>query len=540
MRFRLDLTTLRRWSVWFLYATTVSLFSWQIHHWYHPGFGFNQIVAFGEKLDLKPIPEVLPLNRFVERDGYGYDGQYYAQIAMHPLLDGAELRSATDWLQYRARRILTSWTAFVFGGGKPSYVLKAYTALNVVVWFILAAVLLHWFPPASFSNWFRWTGILLSAGMCQTVRLALVDGLSLTLLCIGVWLIESKRPRLATLAIGLTGLARETTLISGISAFARGRTATDFRRFVVRTALIACPLVCWLLYIYFKLGGTFDGGGNNFGVPLLAYARRCYEAVVAYTSAGGDTGLELATLLVLTGIGAQVAFLIIKPQPSKLWWRVGIGSAALFAFLGVPVWEGLPGAAPRVLLPMQVAFNVLVPDRARWAWLLFCGNVAIVCAPVLLKPPPHPGVKILGSSAALTNNAGTADLKVTFDAAWGPGESGRSGYWRWSRGNAKLTLTNPHDRPLAVNVSFIAQSLDSRSLQLATGGKIIWTASIAPRHDAIGKLDRLVLAPGDTEFSFSADRPAKILRGPDSPAIAFGVANLLIAVPEPPKQHFQN
>jgi hypothetical protein len=52
------------------------------------------------------------------------------------------------------------------------------------------------------------------------------------------------------------------------------------------------------------------------------------------------------------------------------------------------VWAGYPGAAARVVLPMTVAFNILLAQsRSRVFWLWYAaGNAALVYAPVLLRP----------------------------------------------------------------------------------------------------------------------------------------------------------
>ena len=60
------------------------------------------------------------------------------------------------------------------------------------------------------------------------------------------------------------------------------------------------------------------------------------------------------------------------------WWRLGIVYAGLMTVIGFSVWEGSPGAFVRLLLPMTVAFNVLLP-QSRWFWPLFAlGNLTLV------------------------------------------------------------------------------------------------------------------------------------------------------------------
>jgi hypothetical protein len=57
--------------------------------------------------------------------------------------------------------------------------------------------------------------------------------------------------------------------------------------------------------------------------------------------------------------------------------------------LGDAVWEGHPAAVGRILLPMTVAFNVLLP-RVRWALflpLLVLGNASVVVGLDAMKVP---------------------------------------------------------------------------------------------------------------------------------------------------------
>jgi hypothetical protein len=51
------------------------------------------------------------------------------------------------------------------------------------------------------------------------------------------------------------------------------------------------------------------------------------------------------------------------------------------------VWGGFPGAATRVLLPVTIAFNVLLdaePDARFWAWYV-PGNAVLFYAPDVLR-----------------------------------------------------------------------------------------------------------------------------------------------------------
>ena len=56
-------------------------------------------------------------------------------------------------------------------------------------------------------------------------------------------------------------------------------------------------------------------------------------------------------------------------------------------FLGAAVWEGYPGAASRVLLPMTLAFNILVPRGWKWWGVLLLGNLSVFATYDTLRAP---------------------------------------------------------------------------------------------------------------------------------------------------------
>lgn len=196
----------------------------QMAHFLLPGQGLTYFIAFGSELEAKRLPRVRPLHPYVHEDSAGYDGQYYAQLAVDPTLRDPALPAAIDNLPYRARRILFPAVAFVAGGGRPEWILPAYAALNFVCWPLLACVLLQWFPPRSWENLLRWAGVLFSAGLLASVRYAVVDGPALLLLALAVALLERGRPRTGLALLALGGLGKETSLL-GAAALAPGATA---------------------------------------------------------------------------------------------------------------------------------------------------------------------------------------------------------------------------------------------------------------------------------------------------------------------------
>jgi hypothetical protein len=200
------------------YVGTLGLFIWICAQFYLPGKGFTYLIMFGEKPAAPYVPALKAMNYYEEPGSKGYDAQYYAQIAMRPWLTNRALNEAMDSMPYRARRILFSWTAYGLGGGDPARALHIYAVQNIVGWFLLAGVLLRWFPATSWENFFRWGGVLFSFGLCFSVRGSLVDGPSLLMIAVGMMLYERGRTWWAAGVLGLAGLGKDCETLPAADA----------------------------------------------------------------------------------------------------------------------------------------------------------------------------------------------------------------------------------------------------------------------------------------------------------------------------------
>src|SRR5476649_2445749 len=81
--------------------------------------------------------------------GDGYDGQFYAQIALDPTFRRPDLPGALDNPGFRGQRIFLPAIAHVLGLGRPKAVLFIYAALNLAFWYALLAALVRQLPAAS-------------------------------------------------------------------------------------------------------------------------------------------------------------------------------------------------------------------------------------------------------------------------------------------------------------------------------------------------------------------------------------------------------
>ena len=173
-----------------------AMFVWCTAGFYDPATGFTSFVRFGREFGGRALPVLSDVPHATE-PGWGYDGQFYAQLALDPLLQTEDLRVALDSPEYRGRRILFPAMAWVLGLGRPGLVLQVYSLLNVASWIVLACLLLRWLPAGSGRTLAAWAACLFSPGLLASVRAALPDGPGVLLLVVGLIAVERHRPWLA-------------------------------------------------------------------------------------------------------------------------------------------------------------------------------------------------------------------------------------------------------------------------------------------------------------------------------------------------------
>jgi hypothetical protein len=232
----------------------------------------------------------------------------------------------------------------------------------------------------------------------------------------------------------------------------------------------------------------------------------------------------LANLSMLIAVAVQFIYLVLRPQWQQAWWRVGATFVVLFMFLGEAVWEGEPSAASRVLLPMQFAFNVLVPSGRWWVPVLLLGNLTLLTGHITLDPIANEGYELNGDSALLQNSAGQI-ATIDFPAAWYAIEHDGARYWMWSPGNNKFVIRNPHAQSLRVQIAFNISAVGARRVGVRFKGNEIWHAVLEDQGTASANLTNLVLTSGNNQFEFITDIPSAIV-GSDPRLLAFKLGDL--------------
>ncbi len=362
------------WRYWAVIGLVLALVAakWQ------PETGFTALLRFGEPWHERRLETLQSLPVAVTPGSHGYDGQFYAQIATDPALRSPELERALDNPAYRSRRIGLPWLAALLGAGNTWWTLNVFALLNVAFWLALAALLYREIGDATTSGFARWAGCVLALGTLESVRLSLVDLPALVLLVVAVRACRTGAARSSLLAAAAAVLTKETTLL-GVAA---GRTwrggAGQWRRNAITLLAVAAPLALWLGFVQARFGPAAETGWRgNLTLPGAAMVTQVSEWIAACWRLEASDRV-LFGLLGTFAAGVQVTVLATTvKERSSAWWRIGMAYSVLLFLLGPLVWQG-HWAVARAILPLTVAFNLLLPAGPRF-WLVWTlGNLAAV------------------------------------------------------------------------------------------------------------------------------------------------------------------
>ncbi len=466
---------LRRWRWEGAALAAIVAFAVLAGRFWHPHYGFTKFVQLDEADAQSGIPEIREHPVFTYAGFNGYDGAAYTQIAFHPLLDSPDLQPALGNVPYRARRILGSALAWLFAGGDPARIASTYAALNLAVWLALALLLWRVLPVTDARSFAAWAGVLFSAGALHSVRLALTDLLAATLVAAALWLGERGRPAGALGLLASAGLARETALAAVVGLW-RGpwKAVSPWRTNLLRAALVALPLFAWIAYVRWKAGPAAQGFGN-FTWPVMGWIEKWSATFADFAREPHYRWLNTTTLLALVALTVQGAFFLYHRRWADAWWRVGASGVAMMALLGTSVWEGHPGAATRVLLPMSVAFAVLaVRSRAGWGWIM-AGSLTVFSGTLALWDVPHDSRELAAGRFA----RGSYVAKI--ESGWFGAERNGRAVWSWAATQGTLSLETAPRRAETLAVRLKLRALTPRPITVRAGTELLWQGTIGEK-----------------------------------------------------------
>lgn len=515
----------RSWAIRGAGMLAVAVFLVLVARYYHPVYRFTALIQLDAANDRHKISAFHELPIYVHRDTGGYDGLYYAQIAYHPLLDTPELHRAidnrSDAFAYRARRMLPATLAWLLAGGHADRIVHVYSVLNIVAWFVLAVLLWRMLPVRDARGYLAWAGVMFSAGALASVRLALTDLIAVLFIALGFAAIERGRIRLGTIGLAAAGLSRETSVLALAGLVERPWFSW---RNVARGLGALGPLALWLVVVRIQVGSVNPGWGN-LTLPVFGFVEKWAEALYAIAWVP-DWPLVWTTILAVTGLTTQGLFFLTRWRLEDRWWRLGAAYTVLMLSLGTAVWEGFPGAAMRVLLPLTLAFNVMAyRARVALAWLAL-GNLTVFAGFIALRdPPPH-------ARELVNTNAGNHATIVSMGSGWYGREQDKRHRWHWARQRAIVRLESWPRTPATVQLEFRLRSLSPRTVIVRQGDRELGRMEIGTSFS--DHRIQVPIANGRTEIEFSSDTPAiPEADVPGARELGFGLFDARLAVPEP-------
>ena len=160
-------------------------------------------------------------------DGTGYDGQFFAALAVDPLLLDANTPRYLDGPAYRAGRIGLPLAAWIVALGNRRAALIVYPLLTWALSLLGIWVAARWLEEDGRAV--LWAAPLaLSVGMVSSMLRCLPDAAAASLLLLALWLDRRGRPG-SIAALSFAALVRETSLI-GAAVFAGVRWRRGERR----------------------------------------------------------------------------------------------------------------------------------------------------------------------------------------------------------------------------------------------------------------------------------------------------------------------
>ena len=246
---------------------------------------------------------------------WGYDGQFYYQIALNPL--GAA--RFMDNAPFRYQRIVYPILTRLLSLGQP--ILIPYSLLIVNWLSIISSVeilsrLLH---EAGMSPWYS-LSYGLYFGQATSLTFDTTEAFTYALVCLGILFYQKHRQTSAALVFGLAAVSRETAVLFPLAYILFFLMNVDWRNVFRYIGLGIIPLAIWLMILARIFGKT----GVSFAPP---FEHIPFYGIFAQSAAPRKFPLLIVTMLVPTaaaGILAGRRLLQWRIHPLLFAWIANI------------------------------------------------------------------------------------------------------------------------------------------------------------------------------------------------------------------------
>jgi hypothetical protein len=509
---------------------------------YTPEYGITKFLVVGHEFNRRGLAVFRSTPKYmIPHDRWGFDGQFYAELALDPLLRDPQLKIALDDPSYRSRRILTSWLAWAGGLGKPFWILNVYAALNLVFWIGFVVLLTRLFRPYGWAGVAGFAAMLLTCGIIESVRSSLTDFPGYVLMTLSMMIGGAGGAGV----LALSSLAREPNILAVVGLWKyRPPWLAAIKRNALLAAIAGLPLALWVTYVIWRFPIKHSITGNNLTWPLRGIMGKLGEFSVHATN--GDiawrqwysqlyTSEDLHALLTIIAVLTQSIYLYTHREWENRFWRIGAVFVPFFLCISSIPWER-HFTITRHALPITLAFNLVLAMRPRRGWVVWfvLGNCFVPYGIFLYSSYGHGAAGSPVEYRVTSVEPSAQAPRVQFAQGWSAEEWTGSHTWRWSvERHATLTIVNPTQQTLAASVSFSTRTICPRDLEVSVRGVRLGTVQLL-RHDQPFQSGRFLLPPGQTAVDFESSVPAVPSGNPnDRRYLSFRVKDLQIAVSPP-------
>lgn len=224
----------------------------------------------------------------------GYDAQWYYAIAADPL----NAANKVDIPAFRYQRIVFPLLIRAASLGRVAWMPWAMLLINLASASVIAGILAELLYRRGASGWFA-LALIFSLGFMLSMRMDLLEPLTLAL-GLGGWIVyDEKKPLTGILLFALSGLTKEIGLIfpAAIAAWLLWRGSWRAAVWIVVGSII--PYLVWRIYLTYQFGQTPEAGE----VTRLTWIP--FSGFLTYKDLPGILFVGIWTLIpaVLSGLG---------------------------------------------------------------------------------------------------------------------------------------------------------------------------------------------------------------------------------------------
>ena len=332
---------------------------------------FSGLVFFGSTHFERALPQVKVCELAVTSQ-YGYDGQFYCQVATDPLLlNPRALRTALDIPAYRATRIFVPWLAYIGGAGHPCAIVQAYALADVCFWLLLLLGMAHFLQARTAQDFLCIFAAVMTSGTLFSLHRSLVDLPAATLAFYAASLSGG-----GAVAAAVMMLLTKETYVLALPAVG-WPTRKNMGEVAIRLAVVLALPAAWYLYAHLKLGfGAVDRPNTSWpGAGLADYLGRAWHHWYPNRILSPRLTQELLAPISLM---VQVCHLLVRRDPKSPYWRMGIGFAFGYLLLSPSVFVDQLSFT-RDMIPLALAFNIAMMKEKGWRFAVWfvTGNIGL-------------------------------------------------------------------------------------------------------------------------------------------------------------------